>query len=187
MPNNSTRGERYSTRSEGGAPAGVTLDEFPDRLSLEPERSRRLFRKLTAGVSVVSALGAAGPVGLTVSAVTSVSLRPPLLLVCLAAQSTTLRAIERNRSFAVQLLTEDQRAVAEDFASPTGRRFAGHDHRYIAGVPVLDRALAWSVCLLSDARRYGDHVVVIGEIVAAHTGSGRPLVWHGQRFGNLSA
>ncbi|MBB5912206.1 flavin reductase (DIM6/NTAB) family NADH-FMN oxidoreductase RutF [Nocardia transvalensis] len=159
---------------------GVSTERAPSE-----ERCLQLYRKLAASVAVISVQGADGPVGMTASSVTSLSLRPPLLLACLAVGSGTLAAIERSGSFAVTLLTEDQRAIAEDFASRSGSRFAGAGFRHVLGVPVLSESLAWAACLLVDARRYGDHVVVVGEVTALETDSGRPLLWHSQTFALL--
>ncbi|RDI68145.1 flavin reductase family protein [Nocardia pseudobrasiliensis] len=150
-----------------------------------PERCLRLYRKLAAGVCVVSAQAASGPVGLTASTVTSLSLRPPLLLAGLAVGSYTLASIEQSRTFGVHLLGERQRELAEDFASATGTRFDGHDHRHVLGVPVLNDTLGWAVCLLIDARRYGDHVLIVGEVAAVDSAEGQPLIWHDRSFGRL--
>jgi flavin reductase (DIM6/NTAB) family NADH-FMN oxidoreductase RutF len=141
-------------------------------------------------VSVVTTCGIDGPVGLTASSVTSVSLRPPILLLCLTSGSRTLAAIRSQRAFAVHLLREDQHAQAQAFADPQtspANRFAGLDHRDVLGVPVLADALAWSVCFVEDARTYGDHCVVLGRVVATRVSDGRPLVWHDRAFARLDA
>ncbi|MEU3680757.1 flavin reductase family protein [Streptomyces sp. NPDC030592] len=148
-----------------------------------------LYAKLAAGVTVVTARGEDGPLGMTVSAVTSLSARPPLLLACLRDGSRTLAAVRARRSFAVHLLREEQQELAGQFASPTttaAERFAGTDTRQVLGVPVLAGALAWSVCLTEDVRRYGDHHLVVGRVAAVHVGGGRPLLWHDRRFGVLT-
>jgi flavin reductase (DIM6/NTAB) family NADH-FMN oxidoreductase RutF len=165
----------------------------PDLLSAEPgpdtARCLGLYAKLAAGVSVVTARGADGPLGMTVSAVTSLSARPPLLLACLRDGSRTLAAIRAHGAFAVHLLREDQHELATRFAGPTttaDQRFAGTGTRQVLGVPVLAGALAWSVCLLTDVRRYGDHQLVVGQLAAVHVGGGRPLLWHDRRFRSLT-
>ncbi|MEU6287778.1 flavin reductase family protein [Streptomyces sp. NPDC046988] len=148
-----------------------------------------LYAKLAAGVTVVTARGEDGPLGMTVSAVTSLSARPPLLLACLRDGSRTLAAVRARRAFAVHLLREEQQDLAGRFASPTttaAERFAGTDTRQVLGVPVLAGSLAWSVCLTEDVRRYGDHHLVVGRVAAVHVGAGRPLLWHDRRFGALT-
>jgi flavin reductase (DIM6/NTAB) family NADH-FMN oxidoreductase RutF len=168
------------------SPAAVSsAAEIDDDPRPEVDRCRRLFRRLVGGVAVVSAQGVDGPVGMTASTVTSVSLSPPLLMACLTTASGTLAAIRHSRSFAVQLLGTHQRSLAEDFASRTGSRFAVHDHHVISGIPLLRGTLGWAVCTLTDARHYGDHVMVIGRVVATDAHNGQPLVWHAQRFTRL--
>ena len=169
--------------SAGALRAFGDVDSF--REGPGTDRCVRLYRKLAAGVSVVGTAGVDGPVGATVSAVTSVSLRPPMLLVSLALGSRTLVAIERRRTFSVALLRADQQSLAEGFARRGGPRFSGVAYRELLGVPVLADSLAWSVCLVADVRTYGDHSLVIGEVVAAHAGTGRPLLWHDQKFAEL--
>ena len=164
------------------SPAAAEID---DGRRPEVDRCLRLFRRLVAGVTIVSAQSVDGPVGMAASTVTSVSLRPPLLMACLTTVSGTLAAILHSRSFAVQLLGTHQRSLAEDFASRTGSRFAVHDHRVVSGVPLLRGTLGWAVCTLTDARRYGDHMVVVGRVVSTDAHDGQPLVWHAQNFTRL--
>jgi flavin reductase (DIM6/NTAB) family NADH-FMN oxidoreductase RutF len=145
-----------------------------------------LFRRLAAGVAIVTARGAQGPVGMTASSVTSVSLRPPLLLVALASGSRTLQAVRTGRAFAVHLLRADQRDLAERFASRDPHRFAGLETREVIGMPVLADVLAWAVCRLPEIRRYGDHVVVVARVTATDVDGGRPLIWHDRGFAQLA-
>jgi flavin reductase (DIM6/NTAB) family NADH-FMN oxidoreductase RutF len=167
----------------------VRRAELDDEPGLSAAACLRLYRKLAAGVSVVTSYAPEGPVGLTASSVTSVSLRPPILLLCLTSGSRTLSAIRAQRAFAVHLLRDDQHARAKDFADPRvppGGRFAGQEYRDVLGVPVLSDVLAWSVCFVEDDRGYGDHCVVVGRVVAAHVRGGRPLVWHDRSFARLA-
>lgn len=146
------------------------------------------YRRLAAGVTIITAGTERGPVGATASSVTSVSLRPPLLLACLSAKSRTMAAIRARHAFAVHLLAEHQRDISTAFASDAPEhRFAGRRWRHVLGVPVLTEAPAWGVCLLTDARRYGDHDVAVGCLVAAHSGPGRPLVWHNRDYWRIGA
>ncbi|MEV6960595.1 flavin reductase family protein [Streptomyces sp. NPDC051207] len=167
-------------------PAGEPLCDEPGPGAA---RCLGLYAKLAAGVTVVTARGEEGPLGMTVSAVTSLSARPALLLACLRDGSRTLAAIRANGAFGVHLLREEQHDLAIRFASPAvtaAERFAGTEPREVLGVPVFTGALAWSVCLLEDVRRYGDHQLVVGRLAAVHVGGGRPLLWHDRRFGSLT-
>jgi flavin reductase (DIM6/NTAB) family NADH-FMN oxidoreductase RutF len=178
--------ERATVPAPAPFPAEPLLGEEPGP---DAARCLGLYAKLAAGVSVVTAPGEDGPLGMTVSAVTSLSARPPLLLACLRDGSRTLAAVRAHRAFAVHLLREEQQDLATRFATPTttaDERFAGTDLRHVLGVPVLAGALAWSVCLTEDVRRYGDHHLVVGRIAAVHVGGGRPLLWHDRRFRALT-
>jgi flavin reductase (DIM6/NTAB) family NADH-FMN oxidoreductase RutF len=173
--------------------ADRTAGEAGDPLRDEPgpgaARCLGLYAKLAAGVTVVTARGEDGPLGMTVSTVTSLSARPPLLLACLRDGSRTLAAVRARGTFAVHLLREEQHDLAARFAHPAGtaaQRFVGTGTRQILGVPVLADALAWSVCLVEDVRRYGDHHLVVGRVAAVHVGGGRPLLWHDRRFRALT-
>ncbi|MFJ5271739.1 flavin reductase family protein [Streptomyces sp. NPDC088358] len=172
-----------------GGPSGAGWDALRDEPGPDTVRCLGLYAKLAAGVTVVTALDGAGlPTGMTVSALTSLSARPPLLLACLRGNSRTLTALRQQGAFAVSLLTAGQRAVAERFADsgvPPARRFEGSPVRRVLGLPVLADALAWSVCLVEDVRPYGDHHAVVGRVMAVEVNGGRPLLWHDRTFHTL--
>jgi flavin reductase (DIM6/NTAB) family NADH-FMN oxidoreductase RutF len=126
---------------------------------------------------------------MTVSALTSLSARPPLVLACLRGSSRTLAALRDQGAFGISLLTARQRAMAELFADPSvppARRFADAPVRHVLGLPVLADALAWSVCLVEDVRRYGDHHAVVGRVMAVDVNGGQPLLWHDRAFHTLT-
>jgi len=145
-------------------------------------------RSLAAGVSVLTSRNAAGPVGLTATAVTSLSMRPPLLLACLAAQSRTLAAIRTQRAFAVHLLRAEQQDCARAFASRSTaeEKFRQVRWSHVLGVPVLRDVLHWLVCFVEDERQYGDHSVVVGRVVAGRGATGAPLLWHHRTYWELA-
>ncbi|MHA5052129.1 flavin reductase family protein [Streptomyces sp. SD15] len=164
-------------------------DTLRDEPGPDTVRCLGLYSKLTAGVTVVTALDGAGlPTGMTVSALTSLSARPPLVLACLRGSSRTLTALREQGAFAVSLLTAHQKSVAELFADstvPPARRFEGSRVRHVLGLPVLVDALAWSVCLVEDVRPYGDHHAVVGRVMAVEVNGGQPLLWHDRAFHTL--
>ncbi|GGY01238.1 flavin reductase family protein [Streptomyces djakartensis] len=173
-----------------GAPLGDRDDSDPFTTPQAGEEAcLDFYARLASGVTVVTVQGPDGPAGSTVSAVTSLSADPPLLLVCMGTGSRTLSVIETRGRFAVNLLPQSQRARAKLFADPrvgSAERFAGVDHRRVLAVPVLEDTLGWSVCLTEDIRRYGDHCLVVGRIAAVRTAAGRPLLWHGRSFHTLA-
>lgn len=163
--------------------------QLRDEPGPDTEHCLRLYAKLAAGVTVITTQGGAGPAGMTVSSLTSLSARPPLLLACLRNGSHTLSAIRGRRVFAVNLLRDNQSSRAARFADPaasSAERFRGIPLRPVLGAPVFGDALGWSVCLVEDIRRYGDHSAVVGRVAAVQVASGRPLLWHDRRFGSLS-
>lgn len=109
-----------------------------------------------------------GPVGTTVNAVTSVSLDPPLLLVCLARNSETLTALIDSSRFAVSILTEEQREHSMRFAAKGEHAHAEEVHfsEHHGNVPCLTDALATIACRISAVHEGGDHMIVIGEALS---------------------
>jgi flavin reductase (DIM6/NTAB) family NADH-FMN oxidoreductase RutF len=130
---------------------------------------RTVMGHFATGVCVISARRSDGsPVGTTVNAVTSVSLDPPLLLVCLARNSETLTAVSESSTFAVNILAEEQREHSVRFAAKGERahaeevRFSEHH----TGVPCLADALATIACRVSAVHEGGDHMIVLGEALS---------------------
>jgi flavin reductase (DIM6/NTAB) family NADH-FMN oxidoreductase RutF len=134
------------------------------------------------GISVVTTQAEGMLYGLTVSSFTSVSLDPPLVLVCLADSNRMARMIKSSRAFAVSLLASDQEAASRYFASP-GREptsgFVEIDGEWtIQGQAVVKDALAYLVCELEHHQEAGDHAIVIGRVVHAVSRSEKtPLVY----------
>src|SRR3954453_10869211 len=132
------------------------------------------------GVCVVTAIGPHGPAGLTTNAVTSLSLDPPLLLVCFDNASRTLPIVREAGRFAVNVLRSDQRDLAETFASKDlmpAEKFEAVTHTVEAGLPVLDGALAWLACDLQATHPGGDHTIGIGAVTQMEAGDGDPLLF----------
>lgn len=165
-------------------------DALRDEPGPDTVRCLGLYAKLSAGVTVVTALDTGGrPTGMTVSALTSLSARPPLVLACLRGNSRTLAALRDQGTFGISILTEHQDDLAERFADPSvppALRFTDVPVRHVLGLPVLAGALAWSVCVVEDVRPYGDHHAVVGRVRALHVGGGRPLLWHDRTFRTLT-
>ena len=145
---------------------------------------QRSFRdtlgRFPTGVTVVTASGPSGPAGLTTNAFTSVSLDPPLVLVCFERESRTLPVVRETGRFAVNVLRADQQELARVFASKrvAAEKFASVTHTVDHGVPVLDGALAWLVCDLEALHPGGDHEIGIGAVTAlGHDPAGEPLVF----------
>jgi flavin reductase (DIM6/NTAB) family NADH-FMN oxidoreductase RutF len=171
-------------------PGSVTRFGAPPAAPLPAQTLRDTLARLPAAVTVVTTDGVHGPAGLTAGAVCPLSLDPPLLLVCLANRSRTLTRILDHGTFTVNVLRQDQAAVAEAFADPdAGRqqRFAAAPHHRAAdGALVLDHAVAWLACRVRDSYPGGDHTILTGRIHALdHTGS-QPLIHFSRGFRSLA-
>lgn len=149
---------------------------------------RRAIGQFTTGVTVVTSMGDAGPVGLTASAVCSLSLDPPMLLVCFDRSSRTLRAVDRRRRLGVNVLADGQSAVADVFASKRGEgeKFAGLAWHAVEDVPILDGVVAWLVGRVDDLVSGGDHLIAVTTIERLDAPGGEPLLYHDGAYRRLA-
>ena len=155
-------------------------------VALDTLRYREVIGHFATGVAIVTCSGPDGPTGLTTNAITSVSLEPLLLLVCFDNTSRTLPAVRATRRFAVNVLRAGQHDLARVFASKRlGReKFESVTHMVAHGVPVIDGALAWLACDLTDLYPAGDHTIGIGAITHMDSDpDGEPLVWFRGAYG----
>ena len=150
---------------------------------------REVLSHFASGVTVVAVRGRHGPMGFTATGFTSVSLSPPLVLVCLAKDASVYDAIVEAEAFGVSILDAGQETVARRFAQHQIDRFQGVALRPGTGVqvPLIEGALAHLECKRHALQEVGDHTVVIGAVVGGFAGSGRPLVHYGRRFGTFAA
>jgi len=147
------------------------VDDFKDALS-----------SWASGVSVVTTNQGGLLYGLTVSSFASLSLDPPLVLVCLNNGNRLPEMIEESGGFAVSILDRGQEAASNYFASrgrePTSEFTEVEGHWTDAGIPVVGGAMAWIVCTLHNSIEQGDHTIVIGEVVEASSEpEGKPLLY----------
>jgi flavin reductase (DIM6/NTAB) family NADH-FMN oxidoreductase RutF len=166
--------------------------EATDEQGVAPEALWAAMRRSAAAVTVVTAAGEDGFAGITVSAFCLVSLEPPLVLVCLHADSQALDAIAASRAFAVTVLDGRQEFLAETFAGRAPRPDALFSTvRYrtaLTGAPILDGGLAWLDCRLHATYPGGDHQIVVGQVVAAGVVGQQddPLLYFGSQYRRLA-
>jgi len=119
-----------------------------------------------------------GVCGLTVNAFASVSLEPPLVLVCVDRNSNTHGCIEASGLFTVNVLASGHEDLATSFARKRDDKFNGLAHRVAdSGVPIMEDVVAWLECRVRDVFEGGDHTIFLGEVLRAEEGDGRPLVF----------
>ncbi|WP_156725850.1 flavin reductase family protein [Streptomyces apocyni] len=141
----------------------------PVASAVGPREFRQAMGRFVTGVAVVTSYGPGGPYGTTVSSLTSVSLEPPMLLICLGHGSQVAEVIDACGVFTVNVLGREQSSLASRFAAsdrPRGAAgFAGVPHRVgAAGTPVLDGAVTHLDCWVAQRVTAGDHTVFIGEV-----------------------
>ncbi|GAA3310834.1 flavin reductase family protein [Streptomyces cinereospinus] len=151
---------------------------------------RRVLGRVPTAVSVVTAEGADGPVGVTVGSFTSVSLDPPLVAFFCGLHSASAAAIAAAGRFCVNVLAEDQQRQCAAFASRTGDRFAsGAFDAGENGAPQLRDAIAWIECEVDSTFEAGDHLAIMGRVqrMTAAGSDRRPLVFYQGRLVKLDS
>jgi flavin reductase (DIM6/NTAB) family NADH-FMN oxidoreductase RutF len=158
----------------------------------ERRRMRDLMARFATGVTVVAARHGPLLAGMTANAIATISIDPPLLMVSIARKAETHGAIIGSHAFAVSVLADDQRELAECFAQPTTAakltRFCDAAwHEAETGSPILEGALAYFDCRLTERHDGGDHAIFMGDIVAAgYRDDAAPLLWYGSGYRTLA-
>jgi flavin reductase (DIM6/NTAB) family NADH-FMN oxidoreductase RutF len=152
-----------------GPAAAATVDEAT---------VRAVHRQFVTGVTVVTTGIGGVPRGLAVNAFASVSLTPPLVLVCVSASSNTHEHLFRSEHFAINMLAADQAHIARRFASKEPDKFATLDWRPgPGGSPILAGSSAHLEAAVCERIRASTHTVFVGEVVAAEAFDRPPLVY----------
>ncbi len=153
--------------------------------SVTPLDMRRAMGRFTTGVAVVTTEADGQIQGMTVNSLTSVSLDPPVLLVCFNKGARTVDTLLRAGRFAVSVLSARQEQIARRFASRGDDHFSGLPIEYgVHAVPVVPEALAHAECVVGRYGEVGDHVVVFGQVERVCDREGLPLVFLGGKFGD---
>ena len=154
---------------------------------IDSDLFRAVLGRFASGITVITACDANGtPHGMTVSAFSSLSLDPPLSLVCVANDATMAPVLASTETFAVNVLSAGQEAMSRRFAGKVDDRFAGvgyHDGEL--GDPVLEDVLAWMQCRVTARHPAGDHVIVVGQVEHASAADGKPLLYYRGGYATL--
>jgi 3-hydroxy-9,10-secoandrosta-1,3,5(10)-triene-9,17-dione monooxygenase reductase component len=157
-----------------------------DPSPIEKAQFRTVLGHFASGVTVVAGIDREGPVGLTCQSFFSLSLDPPLICVAPALSSVSWPRVEASGAFCVNVLAQDQEAIAWAFASSGGDKFAGVGWSAGAtGSPRLHGALAWIDCELEQVLEGGDHKLVVGRVRELESGPGEPLLFYRAGFGTF--
>lgn len=149
-----------------------------------PDRFRDAMRQVAAPVCVVTTLTESGPHGTTVSAFTSLSMNPPMLMLSLDKSSRLLARVAVGARLGVNILAADQRELASRFARKRDDKFDGVEWFADAGAPRMAGCHAWVAIDTRQIIPGGDHMVVLGEVIEAEACAGHlPLTYHDRTFG----
>src|SRR5271166_518148 len=154
-----------------------------------PDEFRAALGRFATGVTVITVETAAGEVhGMTASAFCSVSLRPPLVLVCIDHLAETYLHVRERGRFGVSILREDQDALSEFFADPernpgAARRLDIRYNHMKSGTPVVADTLANLDCVVVQSHAAGDHTIFVGEVKEVSVAEGSPLLYFRGRYG----
>jgi flavin reductase (NADH) len=165
----------------------LTIPEDTDGPLVDPETFRSIMGALPTGVTVVTTREPDGtPRGMTCSAVCSVSMTPPMLLVCVDNRSSVLQAMVATGTFAVNVLRNERERVSAVFAAPRDDRFAGARWHPgpVTGMPLIqDDSVTYAECRVTAAVEAGDHTVVFGTIVGGNShADATPLMYWRRRY-----
>jgi flavin reductase (DIM6/NTAB) family NADH-FMN oxidoreductase RutF len=164
------------------------LDSIVTDPAIDAKDLRRALGNFVTGVTVVTTKDASGELaGLTVNSFTSLSLSPPLVLWNLARSAASFKVFESCSHFVVNVLAENQMHLSERFAQSGGDKFSSVAWREgIAAMPLLDDVAASFTCRATVRYPGGDHVILIGEVLAHHQSERAPLLYARGRYCRLN-
>jgi len=145
---------------------------------------RLAFGKFATGVTVVTTLDSLGaPVGFTASSFTSVSLDPAMLLICMSRLSRSYGAMTGSDGFAVNILSQNQQSLCENFSRQNHDRFKNTNwHKGPSGFPLLNDSAAWFECDRERVVTAGDHIILLGKVTGFDISQRSPLILSQGKF-----
>lgn len=156
-------------------------------VSIDQTQFRHVLGHFASGVTVVTTCHQGFCHGITVSAFCSLSLVPPLVLICIDQRNTSHQLLEVAGIFAINILADDGELLSRHFASRETDKFATVPHHFgETGAPLLDSALATLECRVADRFPGGDHTIFVGEVLSANArDEARPLLYYRSGYHQL--
>jgi flavin reductase (DIM6/NTAB) family NADH-FMN oxidoreductase RutF len=171
--------------------AATLDDQAVGRTSFNAQELRQVLGSFATGVTVVTTSAGEHGYGMTANSFSSVSLDPPLVLVCAIAGTEGADVLARNEKFAINILAADQEPISRYFSSKDRPRgadaFRDVSHKLgVTGCPILAGVAAHLDCTLVESYEAGDHVIYIGEVQALDVNpDAQPLLFHGGGYALL--
>jgi flavin reductase (DIM6/NTAB) family NADH-FMN oxidoreductase RutF len=159
----------------------------PAMSKIEKQQFRRICGKFASGITIATVLDTEGAChGMTANSFTSVSLTPPLVLICVDHRARIREHFRIGAHFGINILSAGQKDLSDRFAGSGYNRFEGVAwHPGQTGVPLLPDVLATIECARGNVVTAGDHDIVIGEVIHADCRDGEPLVFYGGQYRSL--
>jgi flavin reductase (DIM6/NTAB) family NADH-FMN oxidoreductase RutF len=156
-------------------------------MAIDGRELRNVMGNFATGVTIITTKDATGkPFGLTANAFSSLSLDPPLLLICVDKKVDCYACFEQSKVFGVNFLSEGQDQLSTRFATKGIEKFEGVSYKLgELGVALLDGAMAHIECKLASAYEGGDHTIYVGEVQSATVLSDRPLLFFRGKYYKL--
>jgi flavin reductase (DIM6/NTAB) family NADH-FMN oxidoreductase RutF len=156
-------------------------------MTVDDAQFKLAMSHFASGVTIVTTEHEGRPYGLTVASFASLSLHPPLVLVCIEKSVKSHDALGAAKRFGVSILGSEQGEISNRFASKTDDKFAGVAvARGELGVPLIEGALCTIECRVREQLAGGDHTIFVGEVVSARVREGAPLVYYRSAYRQIS-
>jgi len=156
--------------------------------AVSSEEFRHACGRFATGVAIAAVTDENGvPHGLTISSFTSVSLEPPLILICLGHAVTNIEEFRRARYFSLSFLEERQRSLSDRFAQKGHDKFDGIGwYAGESGAPLIADCLCSMECAAYQRVTSGDHDIFVGEVIRTEVREGAPLLYYASRYRHLA-
>lgn len=155
-------------------------------MAVDPRQFRSVMGRFATGVTVVTTCQEGERLGITVNAFCSVSLDPPLVLVCIERTSRVHDVLLQSGVFAVNFLSKQQERLSTCFAGNSERRYrdfcGATSHAAATGAPILDGCIGYVDCRIVESYPGGDHTIVLGRVEALGQSEGEPLLYYRSRY-----
>lgn len=162
----------------------MSIDNFDP---LDENHLRHVFGHFATGVTVITCRSKEGDLGgITVNSFTSLSLNPPLALWCIDKASDQFDIFAASTHFAVNILSESQEKLSNNFAAQTHDKFKGVDYENgVGGAPILPDVSATLECHIKERIEGGDHIILVGGVLKADSYNHKPLIYYSGRYAKL--
>lgn len=156
-------------------------------MSIDSQELRRVLGHFATGVTVITTKDESGaPFGLTANAFTSLSLNPPLILICVDKTAQCYSCFVASNVFTVNFLSENQEEISRRFATKGVDKFAGLKWQQgTNGAAILDGVIGYLECKIVQSYEGGDHTIVVGEVLNAAASGNRPLLFYQGKYQRL--